>query len=153
MTLLDEEILRDLKIAREALSNSDTSVVVVSYGKIWKEKKGKGIRPIIEAIDEMGEDINDSIIGDRILGRASSLLCRYAKAKGVYSPKGTKTGIALLIMGGVPCQVDELIPRIDNKDGNDICPFEKILKEVTSPEEAYKVLKEKLIEFKQNKKV
>jgi len=145
MTIVSEEIVRDLKLAREVLSKEDCSIVVISYGKIWKKKKGEGIKPILETIDEMGEDIYDSVIGDRILGRASALLCRYGKVQGVYSPQGTKTGIALLIMGGIPCQVDELIPFIENKTGDGLCPFEKMLKDVTSPEEAYKILKNKVL--------
>jgi len=144
MTILSEEVVKDLEIAREVLSTSDCSVVVVNYGKIWKKKTGEGIKPILEVIEEMGEDIQGSVIGDRILGKASALLCRYAKAQGVYSPHGTKTGIALLIMGGVPCQVDELIPFIKNRAGDGICPFEKMLKDVTGPDEAYKILKDKL---------
>jgi hypothetical protein len=146
MTIIDEETVKDMELARDVLSTDDYSIVVVSYGKIWKKKKGDGIRPILEAIDEMGEDIHGSVIGDRILGKASALLCRYAKPQGVYSPQGTKTGIALLIMGGVPCQVDELIPFIKNLSGDGLCPFEEILKDVTSPDEAYKILKEKVIE-------
>jgi hypothetical protein len=145
MTIVNEEVIRDLELAREVLSTTDCSIVVISYRKIWKKKTGEGIRPILETLEEMGDDIHDSIIGDRILGRASALLCRYAKAKGVYSPQGTKTGIALLIMGGVPCQVDELIPFIKNKAGDSLCPFEKMLKDVISPMEAYKILKEKVI--------
>ena len=145
MTIVNEDVIKDLELAREVLSTTDCSIVVISYGKIWKQKKGDGIRPILEAIEEMGDDIHDSIIGDRILGRASALLCRYAKSKGVYSPQGTKTGIALLIMGGVPCQVDELIPFIKNRDGDALCPFEKMLKDIISPEEAYKFLKEKVL--------
>ena len=147
MTIVNEEVVRDLELAREVLSTTDCSIVVINYGKIWKKKTGEGIRPIMETIEEMGEDIHGSIIGDRILGKASALLCRYAKAQGVYSPQGTKTGIALLIMGGVPCQVDELIPHIMNKNGDDLCPFEKMLKDVDLPEEAYKILKEKVIGF------
>jgi hypothetical protein len=145
MTIINEEIVKDLNLAREALSTSDCSIVVISYGKIWKKKKGDGIKPFLEVIEEMGDDIHGSVIGDRILGRASALLCRYVKAQGVYSPQGTKTGIALLIMGGVPCQVDRLIPIIKNKAGDGPCPFEKILKDIISPEEAYKILKEKII--------
>jgi hypothetical protein len=144
MTILSEEIVYDLTLAKETLSKSDCSIVVIGNGKIWKKKTGEGIRPILETIDEMGGDINDSVIGDRILGKASALLCRYAKAKGVYSPQGTKTGIALLIMGRVPCQVDELIPQIMNRSGDGPCPFEKMLKDIDSPEEAYKILKEKV---------
>jgi hypothetical protein len=146
MTIVNEEVVRDLELAREILSTTDCSIVVISYGKIWKKKTGEGIRPILETIEEMGEDIHGSIIGARILGRASALLCRYAKAEGVYSPQGTKTGIALLIMGGVPCQVDELIPFIKNRPSDDMCPFEKMLEDIISPEEAYKILKEKVIE-------
>lgn len=145
MTLLSEEIVKDLELAREVLTSTDYSIVVISNGKIWKQKQGEGIRPILETIEEMGEDIFDSVIGDRILGKASALLCRYVKAKGVYSPQGTKTGIALLIMGGVPCQVDQLIPFIKNRDGSDLCPFEKMLENVDTPEEAYRILKEKVI--------
>lgn len=145
MTIVNEEVIKDLNLAREILSSTDNSIVIICNGKIWNQKKGEGMGPILETIEEMGEDIFDSVIGDRILGRASALLCRYAKAKGVYSPQGTKTGIALLIMGGVPCQVDELIPFIKNRDGSGICPFENMLKDVVSPEEAYNILKQKVI--------
>ena len=145
MTIVSQEIVKDLELAREVLSTTDSSIVVISYGKIWKKKKGEGIKPILEVIEEMGEDIHGSVIGDRILGRASALLCRYVKAQGVYSPQGTKTGVALLIMGGVPCQVGELIPQIMNRNGDGLCPFEKMLKDVDSPDEAYKILKEKVI--------
>lgn len=145
MTVLNEEILKDLDLAREIISNEDCSVVVVKYGKIWMQKKGEGMKPMLEVIEEMGEDIYKSVIGDKILGKASALLCRYAKANGVYSPQGTKTAIALLIMGGVPCQIDKMIPYIQDRNGDKICPFEKMLKDVDSPEEAYKILKDRLL--------
>ena len=145
MTVLNEEILKDLDLAREVISSEDCSIVVVQNGKIWKKKKGDGVKPMLEAINEMGEDIYGSVIGDKILGKASALLCRYAKASGVYSPQGTKTAIALLIMGGVPCQVDKMIPFIENRSGDDICPFEKMLTDIVSPNEAYNILKEKLL--------
>lgn len=143
--MVDEDIINDLELARKIISTTDHSFVVISYGKIWKQKKGEGIIPIMEAIEEMEEDIYDSVIGNKILGKASALLCRYAKAQAVYSPQGTKTGIALLIMGGVPCQVDELIPQnmITNDDNN--LTYEKFLEDVTSPEEAYNILKEKVL--------
>jgi len=145
MSVLNEEVLKDIKLAREVITTTDCSITVISDGKIWRQKKGKGLRPLLETIEEMGEEIKGSVIGDRILGRASALLCRYAKVEAVYSPQGTKTGIALLIMGGVPCQVDKLIPFINNRAGDGLCPFEKMLKDVTDPKEAYEILKEKLL--------
>lgn len=145
MTLVSQEIQDDMSIASNILKEKDFSIVVIRNGKILNKKKGKGIKPILELIDESGEKIKDTVIGDRILGRASAFLCRYAKVSGVYSPQATKTAIAILILGGIPCQVDELVPYITNRNGDGICPFEDLLKDVEKPDEAYKLLKEKIL--------
>jgi len=144
MTVVDEDTLRDMELARRVIGSEDVSVVVVQYEKVWRQKKGSGLRPFLEVIEELGDDIRGCVIGDRVLGRASALLCRYVQAGAVYSPCGTKTGIALLIMGGVPCQVDHMIPFIKNRDG-EMCPFEKMLGGIESPDKAYKILKEKVM--------
>lgn len=144
MILVKKEVQDDMLIASKILSEKDLSIVVLRNGKILKSKKGTGIKPIIELIDEMGEKLGGTVIGDRILGRASAFLCRYAKVSGVYSPQATKTAIAILILGGIPCKVDELVPFIKNRNGDGLCPFENILKDVDKPDIAYKILKEKM---------
>ena len=143
--VVNEEIIKDMNLARMILSSEDYSIVVIRDGKILIHKKGDGIKPILKVIDELGDEMQDTLVGDRILGKASAFLCRYSKVKGVYSPQATKTAIAILIIGGIPCQVDEMIPVIKNKSGDGLCPFEKMLKNVESPEEAYRILKEKAI--------
>ena len=148
MSLLDRDLLNDIELARETLNSSDYSIVVVRYGKIILKKKGNGIRPILETIEELKDDLKDTVIGDRILGKASALMLRYSKVKAAYSPQATKTAIALLIMGGIPCQVDELVPFIQNRSKDGMCPFEKMLKDIDSPEEAYDILMEKVLNKK-----
>lgn len=143
--VVSEEIIKDMNLARIILSSEDYSIVVIRDGKILIHKKGDGIKPILKVIDELGDEMKDTVVGDRILGKASAFLCRYSKVKGVYSPQATKTAIAILIIGEIPCQIDEMIPVIKNKTGDGLCPFEKMLKNVESPEEAYKILKEKAI--------
>ena len=145
MSLLDEDTLKDIELAQNVITNEDVSVVVVDNGKIWRKKKGQDIRPFLEVIEEMGDEIHYSVIGDRIIGRASALLCRYSKVRAVYSPQATKTAIALLIMGSIPAQVDKLIPFIKNRDGSGLCPFEKMLENIYEPKKAYNFLKEKVL--------
>jgi hypothetical protein len=41
-----------------------------------------------------------------------------------------------------------MIPYIKNRNGDDLCPFEKMLSETDSPEEAYRILKKTLNEMK-----
>ena len=127
------------------MAETDCSIVVVKNSDVLIKKEGDGIRPILEVIEGLKDEIQGSIVGDRILGKASALLCRYSKVKGVYSPHATKTAIAILIMAGIPSQIDEMIPYIKNRDGSDVCPFEKMLSDIDSPEEAYKILKEKVL--------
>jgi hypothetical protein len=38
-----------------------------------------------------------------------------------------------------------MIPFIQNKAGDNVCPFEKMLSDVDSPDEAYRILKDKLM--------
>ena len=139
--MVNEEIIEDMDTARELLSTADFSIVVLKTGTVLTKKQGDGINPILETVDEMGEELQGAIVGDRILGKASALLCAYAKVGGVYAPQATKTAIAVLIRTGIPGQTDELIPYVKNRDSDNLCPFEDMLADVDLPEEAYKVLK------------
>jgi len=140
-----DEIIKDMTLARSILSSEDFSVVIIRDEKIISHKKEHGIKPILELIDELGNDIIGTVFGNRLLGKAQAFLCRYSKVAGVYSPQATKTAIAILIIGGIPCQADEMIPFIKNNDSEGISTFEKMLQNVESPEEAYNILKEKVI--------
>jgi len=143
--MVSEEIIEDMDTARDMLSKTDYSIVIIKKGDVITKKQGEGIRPILETIEELGEDMKDTIVGDRILGKASALLCVYSGVSGVYSPHATKTAIAILIRAGIPGQADKLISHIKNRSGDDVCPFEKMLANIDSAEEAYKVLKKKVI--------
>ena len=143
--MVSEDIVEDMDVARDILSKTDCSIAVVKNGNILTKKQGDGMRPILEAIDELREDMQGSIVGDRILGKASALLCVYSKVTGVYSPQATKTAIAVLIRAGILSQTEETIPYIKNRDGDNLCPFEKMLVDVDSPDEAFKILKEKVL--------
>ena len=139
---MDERILEDLAVAEKMLGSSSGSIVVVKNGQVITTKQGKGIKPILDTIDELGEQMHGCVVGDRILGKASSFLCVYAKVSGVYSPQATKTAIAVLIRAGIPCQADKLIPFIQNRNGDGICPFEQLLSTVESADEAYVMVKD-----------
>ena len=143
--MIEKNILADMDLASNSIIKSKNSIVVVKNGIILSEKKGDGLKPILEVIEELGDSIKRSIIGDKILGKASSLLCIYCNASGVYSKQSTKNAIALLIKYNIPIQTDKIIPYIEDKMGNDICPFEKMIDKVDSPKEAYKILKKNIM--------
>ena len=127
------------------LLGSDYSFVVVKNGKLLTGKRGDGVKPILYAIEELGNNMQGSTVGYRTLGKASALLCAYAKVSGVYAPQATKKAIAVLIRANIPGRADEMIPFVKNKDGTDVSPFETMLSDIDSPEEAYNILKKTLV--------
>jgi len=142
---MEEQILLDLELAEKLLSEKDYSIVVVKNGEVLTHKTGEGIKPILEAIDELQEAMYGTTVGDRILGKASALLCVYAHVTAVYSPQATKTALAVLITAGIVGQADTLVPYISNKQGDGMCPFEKMLIDIDSSEKAYTILKKAIV--------
>ena len=53
------------------------NIIIKKFNSCYKKwgcvskKIGVGLKPILEVIDELGKDIRGSIIGDKILGKAS----------------------------------------------------------------------------------
>ena len=132
--------MRDINTARDIIAKNPYTVAIVKQGNIIFTSKDSQIRSILFAIEKYKDKISDSVVGCNLVGKAAAFLFRYQKIKGVYSPRGTKTGIALLIMGGIPCQIDEMIQNIA-EDETEYYPFEQSLNNVESPEDAYNILK------------
>jgi len=145
--MMDEHIVKDLKKARLLLHMSDVSLVVIKDGEVVDQRKGNGVAPFIDLIESTSADFSDCVIGDRLLGRASAFLCRYVNASGVYAVKGTKKALAVLLVGGVLGEVDEFIPQVSNRSFDGLCPFERAVTSVESPDEAFVLIKKKLAEL------
>lgn len=137
---MEESVLQDLEFAEKLLTENESSIVVVKNGEVLAQKQGEGIKPSLETIDELGKQMQGSIVADKILGKASAMLYAYVKVSAVFSPRSTKTALAVLIRAGIPGQTDEMVPFV--KEG--MCEFERLLVTIDSPEEAYKVLKQSL---------
>lgn len=142
--LLKEATMRDIDTARGIISKSVYTVVVVKNGNVIYTCKDNQLESIVSAITTLQKDIHGCVIGCNMVGKAAAFLCRFSKPNGVYSMRGTKTGIALLIMGGVPCQVDEMVPNIESAKDKEMCPFEDVIDGSESSEEVYNLVKKEL---------
>jgi hypothetical protein len=146
--MIDERIIKDMKKAQLFLSMTEDSLVVIKDGSVLHKRKGKGVVPFLDLIESTDADFSDCVIGDRLLGRASAFLCRYVHASGVYATKGTKKALAVLMVGGILGQIDTFIPHISNRSQDGLCPFERAVTSIESPEEAYKIIKQKSAELR-----
>jgi len=133
----------DIKLTKKLLNNFNYSLVVIKKGVILSKKRENGIKPFLEVIDELEEDIENATIGDKIVGKAAALLSVFAKIKEIYTPLSSQKAVEILKKEKISIYTDKIVPYIKNREGTGLCPFEKLLIGVNSPQRAFKLIKQK----------
>ena len=81
--------------------------------------------------------IENSVVIDKVVGKASALLLTYGKARYVFGKTMSKTADEILTRYGIPHDCDKFVDFIENTDRTDMCPMEKKVVDIDDPETAY----------------
>lgn len=129
----------------DALKRMDTeglNLLILKDGELLYSSEKGGMAPLLEAIDRLGlRRLKNSVVADKIVGKASALLISYFKASEVYTRLLSQSAIDVLEKHGVKYSYDRVVDSIRNKEDTDICPFEKVASEIEDPREGYEKLK------------
>ena len=137
--------MKDLATAMERLKQSSDTLVVVKDGQIIHSSQRGGIRPLFDAVSDLGEDMKGSSVADKVMGKAAAALCISAGVRGVHTPVMSRAAQALLTDRGIPYTTDLLVAGILNKNKSDLCPLEKLTAETDCPEGIAGIVKQFLI--------
>lgn len=130
-------IEHDIELARKMISENSLGLVAIKEGKVIMEAEDRGIRPFVQAVTDLGEKLRGAVIGDRVTGRASAMLCIYSGAVAVYTPLASDSAATELQLANIKLIADERTPRILNRQGTDMCPFEKMTEDLQSSNEVF----------------
>jgi hypothetical protein len=136
-TSVQHMLSRDAELAKKKIADEKLSLVIVKQNKTIFTSQESGVKGLIEAITNCGSSLQGAAAADSIVGKAAALLCAYAKVSSVYACVMSQLGEKVLRGFCIPFQYDKLVPKILDQRGTDICPFEKIVLETNSPEEAF----------------
>lgn len=128
--------MTDIEIAKENLSGH--SICLCRRGDIITDD-GRGISPMIRFIKE-GRDLAGYSAADIIIGKAAALLFLKAGVTEVYGRVMSTSAKVFLEKNNVPCTFETLTERIINRAGTDICPMEKTVENIDSPDTAFEAL-------------
>lgn len=128
-------------MAKSRLKKKALTLVIVNSEKIIFESKTQGIMGLLNAIEDLGTKMRRSSIADKIVGRAAALLCTYSRVSAVYAVTMDENGLQILRENNIVCQFEKIVPYILNQKQDSICPFEKLLTNISDPEEAFEKLK------------
>jgi len=134
-------MMEDLERAREILKEEKLTLVIVKNGEVIFSSGSPGINSILQAIESLGDYISGASAADKVVGKAAALLFAYSRIKGVYAVTLSIEGLNVLRKNRILIKYEELVPRILDKSGKNICPFEEIALKIESPSQAYEELK------------
>jgi hypothetical protein len=130
------------------LEETGNSLMIYKNGDLIFKSSLKGIRPHLEAIKELGEKLEGSLMVDKILGRAAAFLVIYAKAAEVITAVVSTPGKRIIEKFSIKYSYREEVPHIKMKNGVIYCPFEKMVQGIDDPNEAYLAIIKQMDSFK-----
>lgn len=131
------------------LENTDYTCMVKCNEEIVFTSKEKGVKPLLDYIEEEYNYTNITII-DKIIGKGAMCLAVKCKAKKVITPIISKKALDIANMYNVEVEYNEIVPEIINRTGTGPCPIENAVSSINNIEEAYDVIIKKLEELSNN---
>ena len=130
-----------LPLFQEFLDSPDTLWVLAGDRKLFTSEKDF-LFPLLEYIDELSYLHQQVTILDKTVGNAAALLSIKAGAARVYSPLGSQLAVATLDRYQREYHFMEIVPFIQDRHGQDMCPMEKLsLSGDMGPDEFYEAVK------------
>jgi len=132
----------------EELEKTGLSILIYRGEKVIFSSASVGMRPLLEAIVTLGREmLRGTIVADKIVGRAAALLIAYMAAAEVHAAVISATAVEVLSSHNIGYHFGQKVDSIKSRDGVIICPFERLVQEITDPEEAYNRIRAKISEL------
>ena len=118
---------------------SEVSLEFLIDGQVLFESTGRWLHPLFELEQFLAARANDPLkaeIRDKVIGRGSAFLIVRLGVRRAHAGILSRLGKDVLDRAGAVCTWDTLVDEIE-------CRTEGILRTVTDPEEAYRILAER----------
>jgi hypothetical protein len=132
----------------DILESKGNSLMVYKDAELIFESDLGGIRPHLKAIDELGDQLEGTLMVDKILGRAAAFLVIYSNAAEAITRIVSSPGKQVLDAHNMKYSYLEEVQHIKMENGVIYCPFESMVQGIDNPNEAYKAIVAKMASFK-----
>lgn len=136
----------DLKSAKEFLKEGELTCVL-KKGEIQLTSSERGVKPLLIWIDS-GNCFDGFSAADKVVGKAAALLYAKMNVKGVYGRVMSKTAVDVFDRAGIYYEYDTLTETVISRAGDGICPMERTVTGIESPDEAVAAIKATLAQMK-----
>ena len=140
--------MNDINKAKELLKDDVTCVLIKD--DIVYTSNLKGVAPLLSYVNQ-NINVEGFCVADKVIGKASALLCAYLKVKEIYAETLSEDGKKILEEYKIPYSYKTLVPFILNRNKDDKCPMEKAVENCDDPNMAIKLLNDKVNSLRNGK--
>lgn len=137
----------DYDLAIEKVKNGEADCLLLKNNHIISASKGKGIKPLLNLLENESDSIKDATLVDKVIGRAAAFIAMKAGVRTIYGELMSEGALKLLNDNHIPATYGKLVPAILNNNQDDICPMDKAIEGVNDVDEVVKIIKLKAEEL------
>lgn len=124
--------------------NSDKYTCVLCRGSTVYTSTERGVKPLLDLLDA-GTDLQGFSAADKVVGKAAAFLYVLLGVKEVYARVMSEMAVCVLNDNGISAKYDINVKNIINRAGTGNCPMEEAVSGLSSPSEALKTVRLKLL--------
>lgn len=134
----------------EVFANNEGKTCVVYRGdeQVFSSEM-KGVRPLMDYLNEKGPSDEPLIVYDRIMGRGAVMLALAIGAKVLHTPIISETALELAQKYNTRVSYGKTIPYVINRSGDGRCPIESAVLEIDDVKEGLGVIRKTLEQLRQ----
>ena len=130
-------IVNNINDLKDVLLKEHLTIVIYKNDASVIVSDDRGVAPLMKLIKEDRSQLLNSMVADKVIGKAAALLMVYAGVKEVYTPIISEPAVNVFKNHNIKISYDKLVARITNRKGDGLCPMETLCLHIDNPEEAF----------------
>ena len=130
-------IINNIFDLKNILLKENHTIVIYKNDASVYTSNDRGVAPLMKLLKEDKSQLQESMIADKVIGKAAALLMALAKVKEVYTPTISAPALQVFNNHNIEIHYDKVVERIVNRKGDGLCPMETLCLNIENPEEAF----------------
>ena len=127
-----------------AMEKQDASCAIYSDGAVLTHQ-ARGVKPMVD-FWSCG-DLEDAVVCDKVIGKASAMFLVSGGAAYVYGNVMSQLALDFLHSNHLECGYNQLVDKIQNREGDGLCPMESSVANVNDIDEGIEKVINKMNEL------
>ena len=132
---MEMQLTEEERAALDAIRAGKAECVLLRAGQDPVYGHGLGVRPLLQALDNAPETLRCAVLVDKVIGKAAAVLAVRGGVRRAVALTASEAGLVCFAAHGVPAEAETVVPYIENRTHDGLCPLEQSVLDIDDPAE------------------